>query len=84
MFFLHSQDGGGCNLDDLDEAHNVPILHPLRYNRKKRRLRHDTDKWQDVLMAKPLPPHYLLRKALSCRVRRIGMKRIGRARTMRV
>ena len=43
----------------FDEAHDVPILHAFRYDRKPWGLQHDTKKWQNVVVLKPLPPDNL-------------------------
>jgi len=60
-----------------DKLHDVPVLHPFRYDRKTWRLQQNTEKWQDVLMSEPLPSNGLLDKQLgvSCE-RSLGVFRI--------
>lgn len=40
----------------LRKVHDIPIFHPFRYDGKVRRLRHDTDKRQDIFVLEPFPP----------------------------
>ena len=39
----------------FDEVHDVPVSHVLRYDRKPWGLQHDTQKWKNIVVLKPLP-----------------------------
>jgi len=48
----------------LDKVYDVPVFHSFRDNREKQRRQRDTDKRQNVLVPKPLPPNNLFDEVL--------------------
>ena len=58
-----------------DEIHYISVLHQFRYDRKKWIFQRNADKWQDVLVAKPLPPNNLFDKELMVKYEWLFLRR---------
>ena len=49
----------------LRKVHDIPILHPFRYDGEVRKLRQDTYKRQDIFVLEPFPPDNLFDQELG-------------------